>query len=285
MRKTKILAFALAVIMVFSMVSVFASAAFELTTSSELTAMKDAGTIAYSRVGNYEASGYDEALLHNGSNSNCYIYVFDGKATKLKTGVTTRQNIFWDENEKALLLTKYDTVRQQVTYKGVNYESTVRSVAIDGDHKSTYTAGKEVYLNADMTAFVEAGTDGAIPAYVTANATYSKGKTTVSVAVGEAYFIYDADAKTLTPANKGDEGAVAVAFYSDDNNNGVYSTTKYTSVEATNNGDILNYVYVNTITIKHVKGQSVGNIFTTVPSAACGWATGQNSRYPSARGR
>ena len=277
MKKTKILAFVLTVIMVLSMVSVFASAAFELTTSSELTSMKNAGTLAYSLVRNYEASDYKVDLLHDGTNGNCYIYVFDGKATKLQNadGVTTRKNVFWDENEKAILLTKYDTVRQQVTYKGVNFESTVRSVAIDGNHAETYTAGKEVYLNADMTAFVEAGTDGALSAYVTAKATYSssKGKTTVSVAVGETYAIYDAETKTLTPAKKGDAGAVAVAAYSDDNNNGVYSSTKYSSGNATK-GDVLNYVYVNIITIKHVKGQPVNNVFNTIPSADCKWATG-----------
>ena len=56
MRKTKILAFALAVIMVFSMVSVFASAAYTPTANADVKALVDAKSGIVRQLKNFETA-------------------------------------------------------------------------------------------------------------------------------------------------------------------------------------------------------------------------------------
>ena len=202
------------------------------TASQELLLFTKTGGVNGSTIleyADFSETSANAGLQVDGNNSawNTFMYVFTEAGVKL-TATTTRQNVFYEytdgDNGKVLRIVQYEGSAKQATYRGQNFEETaLKTVSVDGDHAATYKQSDVVYLNAELNALVEKGTEGAVPAVLYENSSKSGAKTNLKVAVGTTYVVYDAETQAVTKADKDTPGAVLMAVRSDDSNNGFQS--------------------------------------------------------------
>lgn len=140
------------------------------------------------------------AIDGNNGKNNSFIHVFDGSANGIHLNgagiATNRQNVFYQhddgENGKVLRFIVYAGTSTQITHNGYHITEATKTIKVATEDATGFAAETVRYVNADATAFVEAGTEGAIPVYV-----YEVSGTSIRVAIGDKWAKYDAGSGTL----------------------------------------------------------------------------------------